>query len=274
MTEIKDERISLFEVLVKTSFQTQITDPSDKKCENPVAFGSGFIVDFDGDKFFVTADHTVHLDDYNKEIDKRTWNDYTISIFNEFSLPDNFLTTVVTPLGGFYYMEQFQLDKPQDAHKPVDIAVCKMKRINFQYPFMTHEVKFPNETIYAGEQKLYITKECFDNPNEFDEYFVFGTIRTKIKDSVRLERVDTIKRGLKYILKSGDYYLLNTPELINDTADWEGLSGSPVLSESGECIGVLCSVNEKTKSIWVMPISMIKMLIEVAIQQEKIEINK
>jgi hypothetical protein len=35
-----ENTISLYEVLVKTSYQTQITVPDDKKCANPVAFGS------------------------------------------------------------------------------------------------------------------------------------------------------------------------------------------------------------------------------------------
>ncbi|EPB65724.1 hypothetical protein ANCCEY_15208, partial [Ancylostoma ceylanicum] len=31
-----------------------------------------------------------------------------------------------------------------------------------------------------------------------------------------------------------DFFLFNTEELITDTEDWEGLSGSPIISEDGE----------------------------------------
>ncbi len=81
-----------------------------------------------------------------------------------------------------------------------------------------------------------------------------------------------VLRCLRFISKAGDYFLFNTPETINDIEEWEGLSGSPVISEDGDCVGVLCSVYENSTSIWVMPISKVKMLIEIAIQQEKLEI--
>ena len=65
--------------------------------------------------------------------------------------------------------------------------------------------------------------------------------------------------------------LFNTKDEIEDETDWEGLSGSPVLSEDGECVGVLCSVNENTKSVWVMTINKVRMLIEVIAHQENDE---
>lgn len=263
--------VSLHEVLVKTSYQTQITEPDDKNCENPIAFGSGFIVEYENEVFFVTADHTIHIGDYNNSTEERVWKDYVVSIINNCNPSDNFLSTVVTPLGGFYYLEQFNLDKPNDILKPVDIAVCKMKDINFQYPFLTQEVNFSHgETIKAGEPKFKIKKECFSQPLTNKNYFIFGNVRIEIIDNVRLSRENTIKEYLKFISKSGDYYLFNTSDIIANQQDWEGLSGSPVICEDGECIGVLCSVLENSNSIWVMPISKIKMLIEVAIQQEKL----
>jgi len=267
-----EDEVSLNEVLVKTSYLTQITEPNDKNLENPVGFGSGFIVDYDNYKFFVTADHTVHIDDYAKGVEQRTWKDYVISIFNNYTDPDNFLSTGITPLDGFHYMEQFNLDKPDDMPKPVDISVCIMKDINFKFPFLTNEVRFLNgETVEAGEQKFTIKKECFSEIVESKNYFVFGKIRTKLINNIRMEWTDTLKESLKFVCKSGDYYLFNTPELIADEEDWAGLSGSPVISEDGECIGVLCVVLENSRSIWVMPIPKVKMLIEVAILQDKIE---
>jgi hypothetical protein len=269
-------QITLFEVLVKTSYQTQITEPDDEICANPIAFGSGFIVRFDNDDFFVTADHTVHLDDYRKgEMEQRVWKDYVVAIFNNFTPPENFLSTVVTPLGGFYYMEQFHLDRPSDIPKPVDVSVCKMKAIHFTYPFLTDEVHFANgEIIKGGQSKFKIQKESFSDPNIESDYFVYGKIRTKIIDNIRLYRDSTLKECLKFISKFGDYYLFNTSEIIIDEEDWEGLSGSPIISDEGECVGVLCDVLKNSRSIWVMPISKVKLLIEVAVQQEKLEDEK
>ncbi len=262
-----ESKVSLHEVLVKTSYLTQITELNDKNCENPVGFGSGFIVDYDGDKFFVTADHTVHVDDYRGKAEQRTWKDYVISIFNNYSDPENFLSTAITPLGGFYYMEQFRLDKPADIPRPVDVSVCKMNELVFKYPFLTDGVKFlNNESIRAGEHKIAIKKECFGEPALGKNYFVFGKIRTKLIDNIRIHWENTLKECLKFVSKSGDFLLFNTPELIVDDEEWEGLSGCPVISEDGTCVGVLCDELKNSHSIWVMPISKVKLLIEVAIQ--------
>ncbi len=157
-----DDQVSLHEVLVKTSYLTQITEPDNKYLDNPVGFGSGFIVQYDSDKFFVTADHTIHIDDYNGEIEERTWKDYVVSIFNNYTDPNNFLSTLITPLGGFYYMEQFHLDKPDNLPRPVDVSVCKMKAIHFQYPFLTDQVTFTNCTIFMKEAS-WIELSSFDS---------------------------------------------------------------------------------------------------------------
>lgn len=259
-----DDQISLQEVLVKTSYQTQTTLPTDKLCENPLAFGSGFIVEYQNEKFFVTADHTLHLDDYKNDINEITGKENVVSIFTNFSPPDNFLSTVVTPLGGFYYMEQFNLDKPDEADELVDVTLCKMKDINLQYPFLCDDIQF------AKQQKLTIKTECFNEPQVDKNYFVFGQIKTRI-EGIRVEKEKTVKECLKFNSKAGDYFLFNTPATITDLEEWEGLSGSPIISEDGDCVGVLCSVNEYSNSIWIMPIAKVKMLIEIAIQQEKLK---
>jgi hypothetical protein len=260
---------SILEIMVKTSYHTQITHPSNKDCDDPVSYGSGFLVDYNNNLFFVTADHTVHFDDYGDSGEKRTGTDYVVSIFNNVTPPGQFLSTVVTPLGGFYYTEQFHLDKPLEASKLVDVTVCKLKPINLQYPFHTDQVTFPNEVIAAGQHKWRIREQAFSEPEPDVEYLIFGKIRTCLKDFIKLERVNTLKSGLKFITKAGDYLLFNTPEVIIDEKDWEGLSGSPVISITGDCVGVLCSVNEGSRSIWVMPVSTVKMLIEVAILEDK-----
>ena len=66
--------------------------------------------------------------------------------------------------------------------------------------------------------------------------------------------------------------------LLNSTEDiiyneWAGLSGSPVLNQNGKCIGVLCSVNEGTKSVFVKPFSKILTFLDVIILQEQIPLK-
>jgi hypothetical protein len=264
----KTDEISLLEILVKTSYLTQITEPENRELHKPVGYGSGFIVDYDGIKFFVTADHNVHFDDYGAT-EQRTWKDYVVSIFNNYTDPNNFLSTGITPLGGFYYMEQFHLNKPMEMSRPLDVSVCKMKPINFQLPFLTDRVDFTGESIEAGEPKLTINKDCFEEPSLNELYLVFGKIKVDLVDNIRITWENTLKESLQFVDQVGDFLLFNTPHEITDKLEWAGLSGSPIMSDKGRCVGVLCDVLEGSHAIWVMPIERVKMLIEVVIQQER-----
>ena len=149
-----------------------------------------------------------------------------------------------------------------------------MTEINFTFPFLTNEVSFFNgEFIRAGEQKFFIKEECFCEADENANYFVFGKINTRLIENIRMDWQDTLKESLKFVSKTGDLLLFNTPEIIMDKKDWEGLSGSPVFNEDGECVGVLCDVLENSRSIWVMPISKVKMLIDIIVLQENLGLN-
>lgn len=267
---LEEKEVSILEILVKTSYQTQVTHPDDNTLSNPVAFGSGFLVNYNDRLFFVTADHVLHLDDYKPGENKRTWTDYVISIFNNIQSPDNFLTTLVTPLGGFFYMEQLDLDKPNEIGEPVDITLCEMNPINIPQPFLTDEVQFIGETINSDQQKWKIQMDGITKPKTNTNYLIYGKIRTKL-DGIQLKSEPTLKENLRFVEQMGDYYLFNSEVIINDKYDWKGLSGSPIISEEGDCVGVLCSINEKSKSVWVMPFDKVKMLMEVAIHQNSQE---
>ena len=93
MTEknTKEETKPLCEVLVKTTYQTQITHPTDNKCDNPVGYGSGFMVNYMQKIFFITADHVVHPDDYDCK--ERTGTDYIVSIYNNVRSETDFVST-------------------------------------------------------------------------------------------------------------------------------------------------------------------------------------
>jgi len=261
---------TLSEVLVKTTYQTSVTKPDDTDCANPVGYGCGFIINYKNTLFFVTADHIVHFGDYDKN--KRTGVDYVVSIYNNVKPKENPLSTVVTPLGGFYYMERFNILKPKGLPELIDVSVCIMKERHFQYPFLTDEVHFPGLTIKAGESKFIFNEEHLTVPDTNTNYFIYGKIKYQMK-GIRLYKKDTIKEKLKYIEKPDDYYLFNAPTKIQHYDDWAGLSGSPVISETGSCVGVLCSVNVGTKSIFVMPIDMVKMFMDIALQQELLNAN-
>jgi hypothetical protein len=264
----RNNEVTLYEFLVKTTYQTQITHPNDKDCDNPIGYGSGFIVIYKNIPFFITADHVVHVDDYGLE-NMRTGIDYIVSIYNNVSPEKDKISTVVTPLGGFYYMERINIERLEEKPELIDISLCIMKHSHFQYSFLTDKVCFVDLTVNAGEKKWSIPENLFIEAKEDTNYFIYGKIKPQMK-GILLYREDTLKKGLKYIGKSGDYYLLQT-EIIVKYEDWAGLSGSPVISETGECIGVLCEVKEGTKLISVMPTEKIKILMDIALIQENMK---
>lgn len=262
--------ISLLEVLVKTHYHTVTTEPGNVDSDKYICHGSGFMVQYKNVIFFVTADHVLHPDDYDSDIRIRTGVDNTVSIYNNFRPDTDEITTVCTPLGGFYYMEGFNLAKPDELPDLIDVTVCIMKKINFEYPFLTDEKEFQDKDTGRGQCKFILTEANFAEPDANNSYFIYGKIRTRLK-GVMLYRENTLKENLKYVYKSGDYFLLNTPDVISDISEWAGLSGSPVFDNSGNCIGVLCSVSPGSNSIWVMPLEKVKLLMDIAIMQENIQ---
>ena len=54
MTQSKS-KLTLIEVLAKTTYQVQITKSSNKEFDRPIAFGSGFLVNYKNELIFVTA---------------------------------------------------------------------------------------------------------------------------------------------------------------------------------------------------------------------------
>ncbi|WP_195594428.1 hypothetical protein [Bacteroides fragilis] len=264
------ESISLLELLVKTHYHTVTTAIGNQDFDKYICHGSGFIVQYKDTPFFVTADHVLHPNDYDCEIKIRTGIDNTVSIYNNVRPDTNSISTVCTPLGGFYYMEGLNLTKPEDLPDLIDVTVCIMKKINFEYPFLTDEKEFQDKDTGRGQCKFILTEANFAEPDANNNYFIYGKIRTQLK-GVMLHRENTLKENLKYVYKSGDYFLLNTPDVISDISEWAGLSGSPVFDNQGSCIGVLCSVSPGSNSIWVMPLEKVKLLMDIAIMQENIQ---
>jgi hypothetical protein len=262
---MEEESTSLLTILVKTAYQVQITKPENIDCDRPIAYGAGFMVNYKNVSFFVTADHNVHLDDYDQEV--RTGVDNVVSIFNNISDKSK-LETILTRLGGFYYMEKFDISKEETSAKLVDVTVCILGKKHFEHHFLTDDVWANGEIhVKSGERKIMLTEELLVEPNTEDMYFIYGKIRPEMK-GLLLHRDDTLKEGLKFISKVGDYFLFNAPETIADKKDWAGLSGSAVQNDRGECVAVICSVNEGSNSFFVKPIKEVKLLMDIAIQQE------
>lgn len=272
MNNLIEREFSLTEILVKTTYQIVISkEPTFQS--NPLAFGSGFFMSFKDKLFFITADHNIHIEDH--QINERTGVDNYVGIFNNISDRNNF-STIITPVGGFYYMESFDISKNNLNIQLVDVAISMVDREKFEAPFFTDE-NIPDQDenliVSQNQQKFEFLEEHIVEPSGKDTYFIYGKIKPNFK-GLFLHRDITFKNNLKYINSYGDYLLLNTDKEISDYENWAGLSGSPVINQDGKCVGVLCSINEGTKSVFVKPFSKILPFLDTIILQEQHQLTK
>lgn len=268
MGNLVEREFFLTEILVKTTYQIVISrEPSFQS--NPIAFGAGFFINYKSNLFFITADHNIHIEDH--KINERIGIDNYVGIFNNISDRANF-STVMTPVGGFYYMESFDISKENLNPQLIDVAISMVDRTKFEAPFLTEEdIRDTNSKPFVSpkEHKFQFLDEHIIEPSGEDSYYIFGKIRPELK-GLFVHRENTFKNDLKFVDTFGNYMLLNTPEEISDYEDWAGLSGSPVLNQEGKCVGVLCSVNEGTKSVFVKPFKKILPFLDTIILQEQL----
>lgn len=257
---------NLLDYLSKTSYFIKISEP--RNSEKPIAFGTGFFVNYKDNCFFITADHNIHIDDHDLNV--RTGQDNNVEIFNNINNKENF-ETLVTPISGFYYMDAIDITKPNKNPELFDVALSLVDKSKLTATFLTDDniINEDGEQITKpGENKIQFLEEQLVEPYINDIYFVFGKIRPNLH-GLFLHRKFSLKENLKYIEPFGDYLLFNTETTITDYEDWAGLSGSPVVNQRADCVGVLCSINVNTKSLWIKPFSKIKMLMDLAILQKK-----
>ncbi|MDN3582109.1 hypothetical protein [Mucilaginibacter flavus] len=272
MTTQTERQYSITEVLVKTTYQISVhKEPSFDRM--PIGFGAGFFLNYKKHLFFITADHNIHFDDH--ALNERTGVDNHVGILNNVSDKANF-STVMSPVGGFYFMESFDISKEDLDFQLFDVAISLVDRTKFEAPFLTDEEFLDADGVQlvaAKAHKFELSEEHIAQPSTEDCYFIYGKIKPQLKGLI-LHRENTFKENISYVASAGSYLLLNTAEEITDSKDWEGLSGSPVLNQNGQCIGVLCSVNEGSKAVFVKPFSKIMPLLDLIIVQEQLERDK
>lgn len=262
---IEEESHPLSEVLIRTNYMTVMTDPADKSMERAVGYGSGFIMNYKELLFFVTADHVVHPDDHDEK--QRTGKDYVVSIFNNIANPDLPFSTLVTPVGGFYYADSFNFLKPEEAPKLLDVSVAIMYERHCQNPFLTHKMQDSTGEITEQKSKFILREEHISSPDKNHQYYVCGQVRHNLK-GLALYRDTVIYENITYQAQSGDYHLFRSDKKII-YEDWAGLSGSAIFNNEGKCVGVVCSVTQDTHSVWVLGMDKVKLLMDIAVLEEE-----
>lgn len=116
---------NLLDYLAKTSYFIKISEKTNP--EKPIAYGTGFFVNYKNNCFFLTADHNIHLNDHDLNV--RTGLDNNVEIFNNLSNKEKF-ETLVTPISGFYYMESIDITKPNKNPELFDVALSLVDKSN------------------------------------------------------------------------------------------------------------------------------------------------
>jgi len=253
------ESMTIVDALYRTHLQTVMTQKGDKWYK-PIAVGSGFFVQYKDRTFFVTSDHTVHLNDYSSQGNSRTGIEYQVNIVNNINTEDRH--NVMTPVGGFTYLDAFNIYNP-DNIELIDVTACELKTEELKYQFYTPSVHDPNGIVQQQKSIVSFMPEAFSAPKEGTQCYVFGQIESEVVGD-EMRRTNII-HDITFLYKSGDVICLNSGKVIDDVQQWAGLSGSPILDSDGGLVGVLTSVGVGTDKVYGVSCTRVKMLLDTII---------
>lgn len=247
--------------------------PSDGSSVLPKSIGSGFMLDYNGHTFFMTADHVVNT--HNNGVRHIETRNVYISTNQIAWTPQGQWNTVLIPVADFMYFNEFRVDEQTG-----DITTCPLfdgtfsmlKEWQVNAVYVTCEVKEYGANVNMGERKVHMLDSSISSPRVDAEYCVFGRVRPNFQLDNNVQVLNTQKifhDGLKFEREEDNYYVLKCPYPVV-VADWKGLSGSAVIDHEGALIGIACKVSSFTDEIWVKKIQRMMPLLDAAILSKTI----
>lgn len=243
-----------FQLVVFDDFPTKLV---------PNGMGSGFILDYKGRSFFVTADHVVNTHDNGRRL---------INSARMIAIQTNVISGIysaVIPLDGFNYFSKFKLEEGAlTDEKLIDAAYCELtaNKINDINTYC----KTANLDISVDEKKLHIPSDSITSVNLEDTYSTYGCVKGALDHfhgTTLLISTPKFHTGLKFVSEKDQYYELKYPK-VNDE-EWHGISGAPVLNQDGKLIGILCAGDPMNNILYVKTIQSVINLIEVALSADE-----
>lgn len=274
---MKSKPMSLLELLNRTRLQVFTYEQGTlAKMAYPNGAGSGFFLLHKDKVILVTADHVCHPFDHEPNVKQRAFVDKDVAIVNNWVEKDEneVEIPILTPVGGFYYFDQFNFTPVAgfENFRPFDATFSILGVDRFQKPFKNEGIIVKDGLIVvAGLDIIAIPSDATVAPSADDWYICYGHTNFGMNDDgVHLKWDTTIHENMKYSGVNGDYYVLKPAESIDGKA-WHGISGAPVLNQTGGLLGILCGGDPAHNAIYVMNMKKVLSLIDSTLQIEKIE---
>lgn len=277
------ENITIDEAIWRNHYQIVTTDADDTKNYNPLFFGSAFKFVYRERVWLVTADHVIHPDKHGLDTQKIEGedNEYNYEVINNINSKGE-IQSLATSLYGFYFFDEYvdllkefteeelrELDvTADDFFDRVDVAFSDVSR-GFPCPCVTHALKLSDGKIVvnAGLPKLAYMQENVSAPDPDKLYYVYGVVHNEIR-GVQLHRVNATYGQNKYIGEEKGLFKFKAAIPVYED-DWRALSGSAMLDNTGQLVGMIIRVNATTDTLTVVPMSLIMRLMDYAIEHEK-----
>ena len=270
--KINMEEMPLLEYIWRNDYQIVVWEKGKRDSSFPTIFGNGFILQYEDEDVFVTADHVIHKRDY--EVGERTGKEYDYSLVN--NIAGEGLSTMFTNIFGFNFTDSYDFGKYMLGQEDLDVAMIPYLEdyaVSFigkslPAPFMTHELILDEVKVAPHLPKLYLKQECIGLPQEGKKYLTMGVLHKRF-NGVVWERENMCHFNIEYDREAmGMYKFLYYRPIIED--EWSGLSGAPFFDEDGHLIGMVIRVVDGENIIWVMPINKILNFIRITKQIEKL----
>lgn len=166
-------------------------------------------------------------------------------------------------MGGMNFLKRATMDHP--AFEDIDFSYAEVPPSTFakrqKINPITEEIEF--------EEYITVHQLSLDSvPMVNSSYGFSGLVKSSLEhhaDNLCLVSELRVYSGLSYLRTDGNYHYFKLPFKHPGHEHFKGCSGSPILSESGEIVALLCGGNEETSEVWGISLKAYKLPIDILI---------
>jgi hypothetical protein len=244
------------ETMVLASVQVFLAKYSHPK---PVAFGSGFTINYLDRTFFISVSHVT---------DRKG-----LTTFLETNIPfdpnDGPILKTVDGICNIDLLNTAGVQTPEELEELLKSG--KRKRLDISFaefipngiPLLQQETDFGSFKVPFCE-KLTLEMSHIAVPDKEERYGFYGQIRPQYS-GINLKMTPTLKHSLKYHGIKDDFYIFVSPETIRTKKSFAGCSGAPILDSQQRLVAIACAVATPSRFIYGFPIQKCKQLLDYAL---------